>query len=337
MIATASRAETPATTSDWKAEWRASVTDAATLIEALGLSEADVARLGLDCSPDFPLRVPRAYLAKIRRGNPDDPLLLQVLARQLERQPGGVDDPTGDGAARVGPGLLHKYQGRVLLVSTGACAIHCRYCFRRHYPYAEDHASSGQWSLAVAAIAADPSIREVILSGGDPLSLDTPKLAALTAQLARLPQLSRFRLHTRLPAVLPARVDAALIHWLEALPWRTRVVLHINHAREIGPDVAEAVAKLRAAGADVLNQSVLLKGVNDSVDALVELSEALDTARILPYYLHQLDPVQGAGHFDVADATARALHTAMQARLPGYLVPRLVREIPGQPGKTWLG
>lgn len=337
MIATAPRAETASTTSDWKAEWRASVTDAATLIEALGLSEADAARLGLDRSPDFPLRVPRPYLAKIRRSDPDDPLLLQVLARQLERQPGGVDDPTGDGAARVGPGLLHKYRGRVLLVSTGACAIHCRYCFRRHYPYAEDHASSGQWSLAVAAIAADPDVREVILSGGDPLSLDTPKLAALTTQLARLPQLIRFRIHTRLPAVLPARVDADLLRWLEDLPWRTRVVLHINHAREIGQDVAEAVAKLRAVGADVLNQSVLLRGVNDSVDALVELSEALDTARILPYYLHQLDPVQGAGHFDVADAVARGLHAAMQAKLPGYLVPRLVREIPGQPGKTWLG
>jgi EF-P beta-lysylation protein EpmB len=337
MIATAPRAEKAVAAPGWKAEWRASVTDAATLIDELGLSEADAARLGLDRAPEFPLRVPRPYLAKIRRGDPTDPLLLQVLARQLERQPGGVSDPTGDTAARVGPGLLRKYQGRVLLVSTGACAIHCRYCFRRHYPYAEDHASSGQWSLAVATIAADPSIREVILSGGDPLSLDTPKLEALTSQLARLPQLTRFRLHTRLPAVLPARIDAELVRWLEALPWRTRIVLHINHAREIGPDVAAAVVKLRAAGADVLNQSVLLKGVNDSVDALVELSDALDTARILPYYLHQLDPVQGAGHFDVADEVARELHAAMQARLPGYLVPRLVREIPGEAGKTWLG
>jgi len=336
MIATAPRVEKAGETPGWKAEWRASVTDAATLVDELGLSKADTARLGLDRAPDFPLRVPRPYLAKIRRGDPDDPLLLQVVARQLERQPGGVSDPTGDGAARVGPGLLHKYQGRVLLVSTGACAIHCRYCFRRHYPYAEDQASSGQWSLAVAAIAADPSIREVILSGGDPLSLDTPKLAALTAQLARLPQLTRFRLHTRLPAVLPARVDAELIRWLESLPWRTRVVLHVNHAREIGPDVVAAVAKLRAAGADVLNQSVLLRGINDSVDALVELSDALDAARILPYYLHQLDPVQGAGHFDVADEVALDLHAGMQARLSGYLVPRLVREIPGEAGKTWL-
>jgi EF-P beta-lysylation protein EpmB len=250
--------------------------------------------------------------------------------------PGFGLDAVGDAAARRGSGLIHKYNGRALLIATGSCAIHCRYCFRRHYPYAEDTAATGGWRKAVALIAADPSIHEVLLSGGDPLSLADHKLAELTEALRDIPHIRRLRVHTRLPIVLPERVDAGLLDWLRTLPWPVTVVVHANHAREFDASVDAAMARLRAAGVTLLNQAVLLRGVNDSVDALAELCERGFTAGVLPYYLHQLDRVAGAAHFEVDDATAIALHAALRARLPGYLVPRLVREIPGEPGKTPL-
>ena len=231
------------------------------------------------------------------------------------------------------PGLLTKYQGRALLVATGACAVHCRYCFRRHFPYADANPRADGWRAALAAIAADPTIDEVILSGGDPLSLSDTRLSELVAALAALPQLKRLRIHTRQPVVLPERVDAALLAWLAPLRLQKVVVLHVNHAQELDASVADACAKLRDAGATLLNQSVLLRGVNDSVDALAALSERLFALGVLPYYLHQLDRVQGAAHFEVNDRTALALHAALTARLPGYLVPRLVREVAGAPAK----
>ena len=233
-------------------------------------------------------------------------------------------------------GVIRKYHGRALLVATGACAVHCRYCFRRHFPYAEETAAAEGWRDAVAAIAADPSIDEVILSGGDPLALATPKLAELTDALAAIPHLRRLRIHTRLPIVLPERVDAALLDWLRALPWPVAVVVHANHANEFDAGVDAAMAALRGAGATLLNQAVLLRGVNDSVDALAALSGRAFSAGVLPYYLHQLDRVAGTAHFEVTDARARALHAALAARLSGYLVPRLVREIPGDTGKRPL-
>jgi EF-P beta-lysylation protein EpmB len=232
--------------------------------------------------------------------------------------------------------VIRKYRGRALLVATGACAVHCRYCFRRHFPYAGETAAAEGWREAVAAIGADTSIDEVILSGGDPLALATPKLAELTDALAAIPHLRRLRIHTRLPIVLPERVDAPLLAWLRTLPWPVAVVVHANHANEFDGAVDAAMAALRDAGATLLNQAVLLRGVNDSADALAELSGRAFAAGVLPYYLHQLDRVAGTAHFEVPDARARELHAALAARLSGYLVPRLVREVPGDTGKRPL-
>src|SRR5690606_15165105 len=223
-----------------------------------------------------------------------------------------------------------------LLVATGSCAINCRYCFRRHFPYAEQTASASGWSAALARIARDESIEEVILSGGDPLSLTDAKLAALTDGLRALPHVRRLRLHTRLPVVLPERIDAGFTAWLGSLPWPVAVVLHANHANEFDEDVDAALARVRGTGASLLNQAVLLRGVNDSVDALADLSTRGFAAGVLPYYLHQLDRVEGAAHFEVPDARARELHAGLAARLSGYLVPRLVREVAGDTGKRPL-
>jgi EF-P beta-lysylation protein EpmB len=232
--------------------------------------------------------------------------------------------------------VIQKYRGRALLVATGSCAVHCRYCFRRHFPYADETAAAGQWREAVDLIRADASVEEVILSGGDPLSLATSKLRELTEALAGVPHLRRLRIHTRLPVVLPERVDPGLGAWLAGLPWPVAVVVHANHANEFDAAVDAAMARLRRAGATLLNQAVLLRGVNDSVDALAALSERAHAAGVLPYYLHQLDRVAGTAHFEVPDDKARALHASLAARLSGYLVPRLVREVAGDPGKRPL-
>ncbi|HZH43093.1 MAG TPA: EF-P beta-lysylation protein EpmB, partial [Lysobacter sp.] len=291
-----------------------------------------------EAAAQFPLRVPRGFVARMRAGDPHDPLLRQVLPLddELRPMPGFALDAVGDGAARAGSGVIRKYRGRALLIATGSCAVHCRYCFRRHFPYAEETAAAAGWRRSIELIRADRTIDEVILSGGDPWSLATDKLAELTAALAEVPHLRRLRVHTRLPVVLPERVDDALLAWLAALPWPVTVVIHANHANEFDPTVDAALMRLRAAGATLLNQAVLLRGVNDDVDALAALSERTFAAGALPYYLHQLDRVHGAAHFEVDDDRARALHAALAARLSGYLVPRLVREVAGDPGKRPL-
>jgi EF-P beta-lysylation protein EpmB len=321
----------------WQALWREAVRDPRELLGLLGL-DALAGGLSEAAARQFPLRVPRGFVARMRPGDPHDPLLRQVLPVLDEERvvPGFGLDAVGDAAARRGGGVIHKYQGRALLVATGSCAINCRYCFRRHYPYAEDTAAAAGWRDAVALIAGDPSIHEVILSGGDPLSLADHKLAELTDALRAVPHLRRLRVHTRLPIVLPERVDAGLLAWLGGLPWPVAVVVHANHANEFDAAVDAAMAALRGAGATLLNQAVLLRGVNDSVEALAALCERGFEAGVLPYYLHQLDRVAGAAHFEVDDAAALALHAALAARLPGYLLPRLVREVAGQPGKTPL-
>lgn len=303
----------------------------------LGLEAAGL-RLSGEAAAQFPLRVPHGFVARMHHGDPHDPLLRQVLPLDAEMQPmpGFTLDPVGDSAAKAGHGVIRKYRGRALLIATGSCAIHCRYCFRRHFPYAEETAAAAGWRDAVAAIRADDSIDEVILSGGDPWSLATPKLVELTDALATVPHLKRLRVHTRLPVVLPERVDEALAAWLAALPWPVTVVLHANHANEFDAHVDAALARLRGAGAMLLNQAVLLRGVNDSVDALAALSERGHAAGVLPYYLHQLDRVQGSAHFEVADDTALRLHRELAARVSGYLVPKLVREVAGDPGKRPL-
>lgn len=339
MIPAASPALQPAATDgrDWKRLWREAVRDPRDLLDLLGLPEL-AARVSETAAAQFPLRVPRGFVARMRHGDPHDPLLRQVLPLDDEARvvPGFALDAVGDGAARAGAGVIRKYRGRALLVTTGSCAVHCRYCFRRHFPYADETAAAGGWSEAVALIAGDPSIDEVILSGGDPLSLATPKLAELTDALAAIPHLHRLRLHTRLPVVLPERVDAGLLGWLRRLPWPVACVVHANHANEFDAEVDAAFARLREAGVTLLNQAVLLRGVNDSVDALAALSERAWAAGVLPYYLHQLDRVAGAAHFEVPDDEARALHRALAARLSGYLVPRLVREVAGDTGKRPL-
>jgi EF-P beta-lysylation protein EpmB len=312
------------------------ITDPSELIALLGLDPA-LLPPALAAARDFGLRVPRSFLARMRPGDAADPLLRQVLPRVDEgvEAPGFVADPLGEAAAARASGLLHKYQGRALLITTGACAVHCRYCFRREYPYAEAGAG-GRWNAALAAIEADPSIEEVILSGGDPLALGTARLRELGARLGAIPHLRRLRLHTRAPIVEPARVDAELLAWLGTLPWPVVVVLHANHANEIDAHVAAALERLRTAGATLLNQSVLLAGVNDSAEALCALSTRLFECGVLPYYLHLLDRVRGAAHFEVDAGRARGILAAVTAALPGYLVPRLVREVPGEPAKRML-
>lgn len=321
----------------WQQLWREAVRDPRELLALVGLSGAAMG-LSDEAAAQFPLRVPRGFVARMRPGDPADPLLRQVLPldEELRPMPGFALDAVGDHAAKAASGVIRKYRGRALLIATGSCAVHCRYCFRRHFPYAEETAAAAGWRDAVECIRADRDIDEVILSGGDPWSLATPKLAELTEALATVAHLKRLRVHTRLPVVLPERVDDALLAWMSNLPWPVAVVLHANHAAEFDHEVDAAVARLRGAGATVLNQAVLLRGVNDRVDALAALSERSFAAGVLPYYLHQLDRVQGAAHFEISDEQARALHTELAARLSGYLVPKLVREVAGDRGKRPL-
>lgn len=321
----------------WQQALREAVRDPRELLDLLGLDRL-APRLSDEAMVQFPLRVPRGFVARMRRGDPSDPLLRQVLPLddEMRPMPGFGLDAVGDGAAKTAPGVIQKYRGRALLVATGSCAIHCRYCFRRHFPYAEETAARDGWRDAVELIRQDASIEEVLLSGGDPLSLSNGKLAELTGALADIPHLRRLRIHSRLPIVVPERVDDGLMGWLSTLPWPVTLVVHANHANELDGTVDAALGRLRAAGVHLLNQAVLLRGVNDSVDALAALSERGFAAGVLPYYLHQLDRVAGVAHFEVDDAHARALHAGLAARLSGYLVPRLVREIPGDTGKRPL-
>lgn len=318
----------------WQAELRQAVSNTEELLTMLDLSPQQL-HLSEKGQQDFPLRVPRGYISRMRKGDPEDPLLRQVLpiVNEDDSVPGFSHDPVGDLSTQTVPGVLHKYHGRALLVTTGACAVHCRYCFRRHFPYAASNAATGHWQLALAYIQKDQSIKEVILSGGDPLSLSDARLEYLAAKIAQIPHVIRMRIHTRLPIVVPERVDKTLLDWLCGTRLQPIVVLHANHANEIDESVSRATAHFRERGVTLLNQSVLLRGVNDSVQALVDLSESLFSNGVLPYYLHLLDPVQGAAHFDVDRQRALYLVDGVRARLPGYLVPRLVREQPGAPHK----
>lgn len=321
-------------TTRWQTEMAEAVRDPAELLSLLEL-DARWLEPARRAATTFPLRVPRGFLARMRKGDPSDPLLRQVLplGEELVAVPGFSHDPVGDMPSIAARGLLHKYQGRVLLIATGACGVHCRYCFRRHFPYADETARSEDWREALDYLRADSSINEVILSGGDPLTLSDERLAALAGALQEIPHIRRLRLHTRQPVVLPSRVDESLLRWLGACRLQKVVVLHMNHAREMDDALREACTRLKTAGVTLLNQSVLLKGVNDSAATLAELSEALFGAGVLPYYLSLLDPVAGAAHFDVPEARAIGLMAELRARLPGYLVPKLVREVAGAPSK----
>ncbi|ROH90854.1 EF-P beta-lysylation protein EpmB [Stagnimonas aquatica] len=321
--------------------WQSALTEAFTrpaeLLEFLRLP-ADLPALKLAQMREFPLRVPRAFAEQMEKGNPRDPLFLQVWpqAMEAETRRDYVIDAVGDLAKLKPGGIIHKYHGRALVIATGACAVNCRYCFRRHFPYGETRASRNHWKGVLAELADDDSIEEVILSGGDPLSLTDDKLADLVEGLAGIPHLKRLRVHSRQPIVLPERVNDDLLDWLTGSRLQPVLVLHANHAQELSPAVAAACERLKRAGVPLLNQSVLLAGINDSLDVLKTLSERLFESGVLPYYLHLLDRVQGAAHFEVDEAVGKALVRELAGHLPGYLVPRLVREIPGKPAKTWI-
>jgi EF-P beta-lysylation protein EpmB len=321
----------------WQAEIRAAVRSAKELCERLHLPP-ELARQAATGAADFPIFVPPHYLARIEPGNPHDPLLRQVLplSGEADALPGFTHDPVGDELATLRAGVLQKYTGRALLVITGACAVHCRYCFRRHFPYEEIPHSDAAWDAALATIAADSTITEVILSGGDPLMLVDVRLAALAAKITAIPHIARLRIHTRLPIVIPARVTESLIACFAETRLSLVMVVHANHAHELSADVAAALNKLRGAGFVLLNQAVLLRGVNDSVAAQQDLADRLIELGVVPYYLHQLDRVAGAAHFEVPVDEGRRIIAELRARLPGYMVPRYVQEIPGEPNKTIL-
>ncbi|MFW5824262.1 MAG: EF-P beta-lysylation protein EpmB, partial [Marinobacter sp.] len=315
-----------------------SVTSPDVLLQRLGLDPAGLAPGARAGHEAFAVRVPEPWLARIRPGDPADPLLRQVLplAEESEQPPGYVRDPLQEAGATATPGLIRKYQSRALLMVTGQCAINCRYCFRRHFPYQDHRMSPQQRRDVIATLRASPEVNEVIFSGGDPLAVNDRLLSDWATALAEVPSLTRLRIHSRLPVVIPQRVNQELLNWITSSPLAVVLVIHVNHPQEIDDEVRLAMKRLKQAGATLLNQSVILRGVNDDPDVLVQLSESLFEAGVLPYYLHAFDPVAGAHHFDVADDRARALVRALQARLPGYLVPRLVREVPERPGKTLL-
>ena len=320
----------------WQSSLATACRDVDTLLDYLGLQRHELPELYR--STDFPLRVPLSFVRRMKHGDPDDPLLRQVLPLQLEQQQhtGYELDPVGDLDAGIQPGVLHKYHGRALLMLTGACAVHCRYCFRRHYPYQEMTLRQGETQTALSAIAADPTVEEIILSGGDPLMLDNDRLMALSSQLSRIPHVRRLRIHSRLPVVLPERLDRGFQDWLDRQTLQVVLVVHSNHPNEIDEQLTDCLRQLDRARLTVLNQTVLLKGVNDDSHVLARLSEALFKAGVMPYYLHLLDRVAGAAHFDIDEAEARSIFHQLQSLLPGYLVPRLVREIPGQTSKTLI-
>lgn len=322
----------------WQREIARAITDPIELLDLLDIDPADLPNpVWLD-SP-FAMRVPRYFVDLMRPGDPLDPLLAQVLPSALENRvvAGFSDDPVGDRRASLETGLLQKYRGRALLLTTGACAVHCRYCFRRHYPYA-DEVGPRHWMAALQTLGNRPDINELILSGGDPLSLSDSRLAEIVTVAEHMPQLQRLRIHTRQPVVLPSRINDNLARVFAASRLQLVFVIHVNHPNEVTPVLDAALRRLAAAlpGLWLLNQSVLLKSVNDDADTLVALSEKLSAIRVIPYYLHLLDPVKGAAHFDTPVQRARQLIGQMRSRLPGYLVPKLVTEQAGEPAKTPL-
>lgn len=307
------------------------------LVELLGLTGSRL-QLAEKSLQEFPLKVPPGFIDRMRKNDPDDPLLRQVLPQAEEDvdRPGFTRDPVGETLRHPTPGLLQKYNGRALLITTGACAVHCRYCFRRHFPYGHENPATAHWKQALESLAQDSSVNEIILSGGDPLVLADDKLFDLIRRLEVIPHLKRLRIHSRMPVVVPERITDELISGLSASRLTPVLVIHCNHPNEINNQVAAALTRLRRAGIVLLNQSVLLQGVNDHWEPLAALSESLFDYGVLPYYLHVLDPVAGAAHFYVPVETATKILEDLRIHLPGYLVPRLVREQIGAPYKIPL-
>ncbi|MDN4629323.1 EF-P beta-lysylation protein EpmB [Erwinia sp. PsM31] len=322
---------------EWLHQLADVITDPDELLQLLGLDSHPELRGGANARRLFALRVPRAFAARMQKGDPQDPLLLQVITQSQEfiDAPGYSTDPL-DEQSSVVPGLLHKYHNRALLLVKGGCAVNCRYCFRRHFPYSDNQGNKRNWQQALEYIRQQPQLDEIIFSGGDPLMAKDSELAWLITELEQIPHVKRLRIHTRLPVVIPARITAALCQRLAETRLQTLLVTHINHAREIDDELLEAMRQLKRAGVTLLNQSVLLRGINDSAATLAELSNALFDAGILPYYLHVLDKVQGAAHFYVSDEQARNIMRELLSQVSGYMVPKLAREIGGEPSKTPL-
>ena len=318
--------------SDWKRQLAEAISSPAELLQQLELGH--LLDNYVDNKPDFRLRVPQAYLSKIKKGDAKDPLLLQILPTIAEKELTGAIDPVGDLEAMPSSGLLHKYHGRALIISTAACAIHCRYCFRRHFPYSDAQALSSQWPATLDYLKQHDEIQEVILSGGDPLVLDDEKLKSLCDDLEKIPHLKWLRIHTRLPVVLPSRINPSLLEWLQNSRFSITMVIHANHANELGNDEQIALRALQSANITLLNQSVLLKNINNQTDTLIDLSHRLHECGVIPYYLHLLDQVRGGLHFDVNSVKALQIIDNMRIKLPGYLIPRLVTEEKGQSSKT---
>ncbi len=318
----------------WQQLLAESITDPEQLMAELGLNSAQPA-INPAVLKQFSCRVPRPYFNRIKKNNPHDPLLKQVLPinQELKETPGYSIDPLAEIQASPAEGFLHKYHGRVLVPLTGACAINCRYCFRRHFDYAQHSLSPTRWQNLLDYLQDNPEISEVIFSGGDPLIIKDPSLQKLIDQISTLSQINTLRFHTRLPIVIPQRITHHLIDMLHQCRLNVVMVVHCNHANEVDDLVAEAMLKLKSAGVTLLNQSVLLKDINDNAQSLIQLSYRLFSAGILPYYIHLLDKVQGAGHFDVNLDKALKLIESIRSKLPGYLVPRLAQEVPNHSSK----
>ncbi|MBN6517854.1 EF-P beta-lysylation protein EpmB [Acinetobacter pittii] len=323
---------------NWQSQLSDLITDPSELLSLLELSSEQLLSGAILASEKFKLRVPRAFVGKMNAKNPLDPLLLQVLPHhlELEEHPEFVTDPLGEEAANQLPGVLHKYKSRFLLTLTGACAVHCRYCFRRHFPYQENLPKNEDWLNIKNYIEANSNINEIILSGGDPLTLSNRKLALWLERLSSLKQIQILRIHSRVPIVIPNRIDEQLISLLKNSRLRIVLVVHSNHASELDDFTCSKLLQLSDHHITVLNQAVLLKGVNDSAQTLIDLSYRLFEARVMPYYLHVLDKVKGAQHFDLESSEIDDIYRDVLANLPGYLVPKLVREIAGEKNKTPL-
>ncbi len=323
---------------NWQSQLSDLITDPFELLDQLEICSDALLSGAILASKSFKLRVPRAFVGKMRKGDPLDPLLLQVLPHhlELEEYPEFVTDPLGEEAANQLPGVLHKYQSRFLLTLTGACAVHCRYCFRRHFPYQENLPKQDDWPQIKTYIEQNPYINEVILSGGDPLTLSNRKLKLWIERLESLQQVKILRIHSRVPVVIPQRLDTELLEILKSTRLRIIMVIHANHAAELNDQTCAYLEKLSQHGITALNQAVLLKGVNDDAQTLIELSQRLFDARVMPYYLHVLDKVKGAQHFDLSGSKIDEIYHDILAGLPGYLVPKLVREIAGEKNKTPL-
>ncbi|KAF1370578.1 EF-P beta-lysylation protein EpmB [Yokenella regensburgei] len=313
------------------------LTDPDELLRLLNIDADENLLAGREAKRLFPLRVPRAFVARMEKGNPNDPLLRQVLTSQEEfiAAPGFSTDPLEEQHSVV-PGLLHKYRNRALLLVKGGCAVNCRYCFRRHFPYSENQGNKRNWQSAMEYVRAHPELDEIIFSGGDPLMAKDHELDWLISELESIEHVKRLRIHSRLPIVIPARITDTLASRFARSRLQILLVNHINHANEIDEDFRNAMQRLRQANVTLLNQSVLLRGVNDNAQTLADLSNALFDAGVMPYYLHVLDKVQGAAHFLVSDDEARTIVRELLTLISGYLVPRLAREIGGEPSKTPL-